>query len=239
MDFKTQPILSVERGENSLQSYFSKVYGYMANALAVSSVCAYLVTKEPLINLFYTATANGVSYSLLGWLSIFAPLILIYFIHSSATQLNVQKTKIFFFVFSALMGVSLSNAFLLYTSASAFQAFLVTAGSFLGLSIYAKTTTRDMTPMGSFLSMGVIGLLLTMVVNIFLKSSFLTMAVSVIGVVIFAGLVIYDTQKLKQMHYMSSTSEEKEVSALRGALSLYLDFINLFWFILSFMGDRK
>lgn len=239
MDFKSQPVLTVERGENSLQAYFSKIYGYMANALAISCACAYLVTKEPLINLFYTATANGVSYSLLGWLSIFAPLILIFFIHSSANQLNTQKTKIFFFLFSALMGVSLSNVFLLYTSGSAFQAFLVTAGSFLGLSIYAKTTKRDLTPTGSFLSMGVIGLILTMVINIFLKSSFLTMAISLIGVVIFAGLVIYDTQKLKQMHYMTSSAEERDVAALRGALSLYLDFINLFWFILSFIGERK
>lgn len=239
MDFKSQPVLTVERGENSLQTYFSKVYGYMANALGVSALCAYLVTKEPLIHLFYKTTANGVSYSVLGWISIFAPLILIYFMHSAANQLNVAKTKMLFFVFSALMGVSLSNVFLLYTSGSAFQAFLVTAGSFLGLSLYARSTKRDLTAWGSFLSMGLIGLILTMLVNLFLKSSFLTMALGLIGVVIFAGLAIYDTQKLKQMHYLCSSEEERDVSALRGALALYLDFINLFWFVLNFMGERK
>ena len=137
------------------------------------------------------------------------------------------------------MGVSLANVFLLYTSASVCQAFLVTAGSFLGLSLYGRSTDRDLTAWGRFLYMGLLGLILTSIVGIFVKSSFLTLVLNVVCVFIFAGLTAYDTQRLKQSYQSGMDEELQDSIAIRGALSLYLNFINMFMAILNLLGDRK
>jgi FtsH-binding integral membrane protein len=142
-------------------------------------------------------------------------------------------------VFAALMGLSLSSIFLVYTTASISQTFFATAAAFGGLSLYGYTTKRDLSAFGSFLVMGLIGLIIAMVINIFLQSSALSFAVSAIGVLIFAGLTAYDTQNIKEMYFEGDETDVAGRKAIMGALRLYLDFINLFMFLLQFMGDRR
>jgi len=239
MDLNSQRFNAVEKADSGLQAFFNKIYGYMATSLGLSALVAYLVTKEPFVQLFYTVTAKGVGFSLLGYIAVFSPLILIFMIGSAVNNRNVVRSKLLFWGFSALMGVSLSQVFLLYTSASIFQAFLVTGGSFLALSLYGRATNKDLTGWGTFLYMGLFGLIITIVINLFMKSTFLTLAVSLISLVIFAGLVVYDTNRLKSFYYSTVSDEDRESVAVHGALSLYLNFINLFWSIINFLGERK
>lgn len=239
MEFNSQGFKVIDRVDSGIQSYFNKIYAYMAEALGLSALTAFLASKEPLLSLFYKSTQTGLTYSWIGWLAILSPLFLIFYINFQSVQQNIRKTRIIFWSFSALMGISLTNVFLLYTAASAFQAFLVTAGSFLGLSLYGRATKRDISGWGAFLYMGLIGLIVTSIIGIFLKSNFLSLALSLVGVVIFAGLTAYDTNRLKQMYYMGMSDEEQDKVAVRGALSLYLNFINMFWSILNLLGDRK
>ncbi len=239
MEFNSQGFSVVEKPNMGVQIYFNKIYSYMAQALGISALTAFLSAREPLLSLFYTQTQTGLSYSWIGWLAILSPLFLVFYINSQSAIQNISKTKVIFWSFSALMGVSLSNVFLLYTTASAFQAFLVTAGSFLGLSLYGRSTNRDLTAWGRFLYMGLIGLILTSIVAIFLKSSFLSVALNLACVVIFAGLTAYDTQRLKYMYQSGLSGDAQEGVAVRGALSLYLNFINMFMAVLNLLGDRK
>ena len=144
-----------------------------------------------------------------------------------------------FWVYSGLVGLSLSTIFLVYTGASITQTFFATAAAFGALSLYGYTTKRDLTAFGSFLIMGVVGLMIAMVINIFLQSSALGFAVSALGVLIFAGLTAYDTQAIKEMYYKGDATDVAGRKAIMGALRLYLDFINLFMFLLQFMGQRR
>lgn len=237
MSLEMRKISSINQNSEGLRAYFSKIYTYMAGALSVSAMTAYLAIKEPFINLFYKMTDKGLSLSLLGILAMIAPLIMVFFI--SSNKLSLSKVRVFYWVFSALMGISFSSALLFYTAGSVFQIFLVTAGSFLGMSLYARTSQRDFSAWGSFLFMGVIGLVLTMVINLFFQSNFLTMALSLISVVLFSGLTIYDTQRLKYMYSDSLTDDERDSVALRGALSLYINFINIFLSLLNLFGERR
>lgn len=239
MDLNTQQFNAVERVSEGMRAYFGKIYNYMAGGLAVSAIVAYFATKQPLLGLFYTQTDASISYSLLGWVAIISPLILVFMISSAVNKLNTSKASMLFWVFSALMGVSLSNIFLLYTNAAIFQSFLVTAGSFLALSLFGYTTNKSLSGLGSFLFMGLVGIILAMIVNMFLKSSTLNFAVSVIGVFIFAGLTAYDTQKLKDVYNGTNDQNVRNAAAISGALALYLDFINLFRLILYFLNDRR
>ncbi len=239
MEFNSQGFSVVERTNTDVQVYFNKIYSYMSQALGLSALTAYLASKEPLLNLFYTHSQSGLTYSWIGWLAILSPLFLVFYINSQSAIQNIAKTKIIFWSFSALMGISLANVFLLYTAASVFQAFLVTAGSFLGLSLYARSTKRDLSGWGRFLYMGLIGLILTSFVGIFLKSNFLSTGLSLSSVIIFSGLTAYDTSRLKQMYQSGLSEETLDGVAVRGALSLYLNFINMFWAILNLLGDRK
>lgn len=222
-----------------MRAYFGKIYNYMAGGLALSGVTAYLGTKEPLFSLFYKMTEQGVSLSMLGWIAILSPLALIFMINSAVSQMHASRAQGLFWLFSGLMGLSFSNIFFIYSNSSIFQAFLVTAGSFLGLSIYGYTTKKSLASWGSFLFMGLIGVILAMVVNIFLKSSALGFAVSIIAVFVFVGLTIYDTQRLKMMYSETDSAAAQNSKAISGALALYLDFINLFRLLLMFLGDRK
>lgn len=222
-----------------MRAYFGKIYNYMAGGLALSGVTAYLGTKEPLFSLFYKASEQGLGLTLLGWIAILSPLALIFMISSATSSLQASRAQGLFWLFSGLMGISFSNIFFTYTNTSIFQAFMVTAGSFLGLSIYGYTTKKSLASWGSFLFMGLIGVILTMIVNIFLKSSALGFATSIIAVFIFVGLTIYDTNRLKHMYSDSDSVAATDSKAISGALSLYLDFINLFRLILMFLGDRK
>ncbi len=241
MDLNQKTGALVNTGESEgLRSFFGKVYNYMAGGLAVSGIAAYLSAKEPLLSVFYKVGTDGyITFTLWGWIAVLAPLVLIFMMYSAAERMHAGRAGAIYWVFSALMGVSLSNIFLLYSGSSIFQAFLVTAGTFFGMSIYGYTTKKSLAGWGSFLFMGLIGVILAMLVNIFLKSSILEFAVSIIAVFIFVGLTAYDTQRLKMIYNENDMQGAKDSKAVMGAVALYLDFINLFRLILYFLGDRR
>ena len=222
------------------QGYLARVYRYMAGGLAVSGLCAFLGAREPLVRLFYTLTPTGITLSTLGWITALAPLVLIFIINSALSALNARRAQLFFWLFSILMGFSLSNIFLIYTGASIFKVFAITALTFYGAALYGKKTHRDLTGASSFLRMGLIGLIITMIVNIFLHSSGLEWAISVIGVGVFTGLTACDTQRLQLIYSQADAPDVVEAKSISGALALYLDFINLFLMLLHLMeGHRK
>lgn len=234
-DMGQQPFTAIEKMDGGLRAYFGKIYNYMAGGLVVSGGMAYLASQEPFVNLFYTVTG----YSVLGWIAILAPLFLIFAIGSSVRNLNAAKAQGFYWAFTALMGVSLSNIFLFYPNIVIVQALLTTAGMFAAVSLYGYTTGRSLASWGSFLFMGLIGVILASIVNIFIGSSSLNWGLNVLCVFIFVGLTAYDTQKLKMMYRDYTDERTQQVLAVSGALSLYLDFINLFRLILYFLNDRR
>ena len=222
-----------------MRTYFGRIYNYMAGGLAVSAGAAYLAVREPFFSLFYSVHNNVPSLSILGWIAILAPLVMIFMINSAVSQMDAAKASMLFWIFSALMGISLSNVLLIYTGASIVQAFLATAAGFLGLSLYGYTTQKSLASWGSFLTMGLIGVIVAALVNIFLQSSVMSFGLSVISVFIFIGLTIYDTNRLKYMYSEYMSEDAQKAMAINGALALYLDFINLLRLVLYFMGDRK
>jgi uncharacterized protein len=172
----------------------------------------------------------------------FAPLIMVFVFGAMINRLSVAAAQLFFYAFAAAMGLSISFIFVVYSGISITQTFLVTAAAFAGLSLYGYTTKRDLSAMGSFLVMGLIGLIIASIVNIFLASSALQFAISAIGVLIFAGLTAWDTQKIKTEYIAHAQHGDQEwlgKAAIMGALNLYMDFINLFMFMLRFMGNRE
>jgi hypothetical protein len=189
-----------------------------------------------------TSLGQAIYLSPLKWVVMFAPLVMVFAFGAVINRLSTSAAQLFFYVYAALMGVSLSSIFLVYTGTSIAQTFLITSIAFAGLSLYGYTTKKNLSGMGTFLMMGLIGLLVAMVVNIFLASSALAFAISTIGVLIFAGLTAYDTQSIKNeyiAHAQHGDSEWLGKSAIMGALRLYLDFINMFMFLLSFLGNRE
>ena len=222
-----------------MRTYFGRIYNYMAGGLAVSAATAYLAVREPFFSMFYSVQNGSVGLSILGWIAVLAPLVMIFMINSAVANMNAAKASVLFWIFSALMGVSLSNILLMYTGASIVQAFLATAAGFLGLSLYGYTTQKSLASWGSFLMMGLIGVIAAALVNLFIQSSVMSFGLSVISVFIFVGLTIYDTNRLKHMYSEYMTEDAQKALAINGALALYLDFINLFGLFLYFMGDRK
>lgn len=246
---------AIERADNGLRAYFGKIYQYMAASLTLSGLTAYLSTQEPLLSLLYTRTAEAAKLSVIGWVAFLAPFALIFMIQNAVRKINAAKASAYFWLFAALMGLSMGSVFTVYVPASVIQTFLITAATFLGLSFWASNTQKDLSGLGSFMFMGLIGIIIAMVVNIFLGSSLLSFVVSVLGVIIFAGFIAYDTQRLKNNYYAAQqasatgifASDAKNADkagmenalAVEGALSLYLDFINLFFYLLRFLGDRR
>jgi FtsH-binding integral membrane protein len=222
-----------------MRTYFGRIYNYMAGGLAVSAATAYLAVREPFFSMFYSVQNGSVGLSILGWIAVLAPLVMIFMINSAVTNMNAAKASVLFWIFSALMGVSLSNVLLMYTGTSIVNAFLVTAAGFLGLSLYGYTTKKSLASWGAFLMMGLVGVIAAMLINIFLKSGVMSLGLSVISVFIFMGLTIYDTNRLKYMYDEHMSEEAQKALAVNGALALYLDFINLFRLVLYFMGDRR
>ncbi len=239
MDINSRPIGMVRRANEGLRSFLNRVYNYMAGGLVLSGITAYLTTQEPLLSMMYTVKNGMYTYSGLGWIAILSPLLLIFIMNNAVQNANVKLANLLFWAFSALLGVSLSNVFMLYTGDSIAQMFLVTAGSFLALSIYGHSTKRDVSGWSSFLIMGLVGLIVASLINLFFKSSQAAFVMSVIGVFLFAGFTIYDTNRLKAMYEQTQTAEQQKSLAIYGALALYLDFINLFRFLLELFGDRK
>lgn len=215
--------------ETGLSQYMTGIYTFMAAGLALTGGIAYLVSSIPTL---FLALNTGI----MAYVTIFSPLVLILAMSFGLERMSDSTLRTLFFVYSALMGASLSSIFITFTGVSIFSTFLVTTASFAGLSIYGMTTKKSLSGLGSFLLMGLIGLLVAMVVNIFLASSALAFAINLIGVLIFAALTAYDTQNLKEL-YLSGGATTK--LSIMGALNLYLNFINLFMFLLQFMGNRQ
>jgi len=185
-----------------------------------------------------TAFGQLIYQSPLKWVVIFAPLALVFLLSFGIQRLSVAAAQLTFWVYAALVGVSLSAIFLVYTGQSITQVFFVTAAAFGGLSLYGYTTQRDLSAFGAFLVMGLIGVIIASLVNIWLASSALQFAVSVIGVLVFAGLTAYDTQRIKEMYDVNDDGTLAGRKAIMGALSLYLDFINLFMMLLQLFGRK-
>ncbi|MEO7170213.1 MAG: Bax inhibitor-1/YccA family protein [Sphingomonas sp.] len=213
------------------------VYNYMASGLLLTGIVAMLVANSASIRAVFFA-ASGTP-TLLGWIAVFAPLALVFTLSFGINRLSESTVKALFWTYAILMGVSLSTILLAYTGVSVARTFFVTAAAFGGLSLWGYTTKRNLSAFGTFLIMGVFGLLIAMVVNMFLRSSTLDLIVSAIGVLLFAGLTAFDTQKIKSVYFDVAGTEFRGKAVVMGALTLYLDFLNLFLFLLRFMGDRR
>jgi FtsH-binding integral membrane protein len=214
-----------------LRSYMLSVYNYMASGVLLTGIIALLFAGS--------GFAAQVMATPLRWLIVLAPL---GFVMAMSFGLNRMKTgtlQLLFWAFAVAMGLSMSTIFLVYTGTSIAQTFFAVAAGFVGLSLYGYTTKRDLSGIGTFLIMGVVGLLVAMLINLFLQSSAMMLAISAIGVLLFAGLTAYDTQKIKSMYSYVQVSEMMGKVVIMGALNLYLDFVNMFMFLLSFMGNRR
>ncbi len=223
-----------------LRAHMIRVYNYMAAAVALTGVVAWFtynaaVTSTGALTAFGQAVFSGPVMIVL----MLATLGLVFFLSFRIDRLQYTTALTVFMVYAALLGVTLSSIFLVYTGASITRVFFISAASFGALSLWGYTTQRDLTGMGTFLMMGLIGLLIAMVVNIFLKSSGLDFIISAAGVLIFAGLTAWDTQKIKEMFDSGDDTNSAGRKAVMGALSLYLDFINLFLMLLRLVGDRR
>jgi len=232
--------------DEGLRAYMLTVYNYMASALTLTGLMAYVTSNVPAVySLLYTfgTSPEGKVFitgqTMLGLVAMFAPLGLVLFLSFRINKMQASTAQTTFWIYAALMGVSLSSILFVYTGASIAKTFFVTAAAFGSLSLYGYTTKRNLTGMGSFLIMGLFGLIIASVVNIFLQSGMMDFIISIAGVLIFAGLTAYDTQKIKLMYLESDGNDTATKKAIMGALSLYLDFINMFLFLLRFMGNRN
>ena len=224
-----------------LRAHMNKVYGTMSVGMLITFAVAWAVGTAPaLLGIFRDPIT--LQPNILGWIVMFAPLIMVFAFGAAINRLSAAGAQVFFFVFAAVMGLSLSWIFVAFTGFSIAQVFLVTSIAFAGLSLVGYTTKKDLSGMGTFLIMGVIGLIVASIINIFLGSPAIMFAISILGVLIFAGLTAYDTQNIKNtylQHAHSGDSEWLGKAAIMGALSLYLDFINMFMFLLQLFGNRE
>ena len=226
-----------------LRAYMIRVYNYMASGVALTGIVAWLTysaaVQEVGGRLVLTQFGQAIYGGPASLILLFGTLGLVFFMSFRISRLQPSTALTLFMVYAGLLGLMLSSIFLTYTGASITRTFFISAASFGALSLYGYSTQRDLSPIGSFLVMGLFGLILAMVVNIFLKSTGLDFAISAIGVLIFAGLTAWDTQKIKEMYSANDDGTVTGRKAVMGALSLYLDFINLFLFLLRFLGDRR
>jgi len=228
----TRTDASIDQG---LRSYMLGVYNLMAIGLVVTALVsmatAYYAANNPAFTAF-------LYMSPFAYVVMFAPLIAVFFLSFKIQSLSTAAAQGLFFGFSALIGLSISSIFFIYEIGSITQVFFITAASFGALSLYGYTTKRDLQPLGTFLFIGLVGLILASIVNLFTQSSALQFAISVIGVLIFAGLTAYDTQTIKEMYYEGDSADSRGRKIVMGALNLYLDFINMFMFLLRLFGSR-
>jgi len=243
--------------DEGLRAYMLRVYNYMAGGVFLTGIVAYLaftqaVTMDPALaaktaggvallkrGMYLTPFGMALFVSPLKWLVMLAPLGFVFFLSFRIYQMSVSAAQSTFWLFAAVMGLSLSTIFLVFTGQSITQVFFVTAAAFGGLSLYGYTTNKDLSGWGSFLIMGVIGIVIAALVNLFLQSSALQFAISVIGVLVFAGLTAYDTQQIKDNYYtVAGNAAAASKAAIMGALNLYLDFINMFTALLQLFGNR-
>jgi len=215
-----------------LRAYMLRVYNYMCVALALTGAVAFYVSTSPTL-------LQAIYGTPLMWVVFLAPLGMVFFLSARIHKMSAGTAQTMFWIFAALVGLSLASIFIVYTGASVARVFFITAGAFAGLSLVGYTTKRDLSGMRTFLFMGVIGLVIAMVVNMFLGSSGLQLLISVVGVLIFAGLTAYDTQQIKLMYYEADSGEVATKKSIMGALRLYLDFLNMFIFLMHILGVSR
>jgi uncharacterized protein len=227
--------------DEGLRTHMSKVYGTMSVGMLVTAGVAWSVgTSDMLLSIFRDTTTGGMT--ILGWVAMFLPLIMVFAFGAMINRMSAAAAQLFFYVFAAAMGLSIAWIFAVFTGVSIAQTFLATSAAFAALSLWGYTTKKDISGWGSFLIMGVVGLVVASIVNIFLGSPAIAFAVSVLGLLIFAGLTAYDTQRIKTdyiQHAAYADQEWLDKSGIMGALSLYINFINIFMFLLQFMGNRE
>jgi len=227
--------------DEGLRAHMNKVYGTMSVGMLFTAGVSWAIgSNDALLSIFRDPIT--LSPNILGWIAMFLPLIMVFAFGAAINRLSAAGAQLFFYAFAAAMGISMAWIFKAFTDLSIAQTFLVTAISFSALSLWGYTTKKDISGWGSFLIMGVVGLFVAMIVNMFLGSPAIMFAISVLGVLIFAGLTAYDTQKIKTDYLAHAHAMDEEwlaKSAIMGALNLYLDFINLFMFLLQFLGNRE
>jgi uncharacterized protein len=219
-----------------LRRYMLSVYNYMASGVLLTGIVALLFANYGPINMLFTETGR---MSTLGFIVALLPLGFVMALSFGINRMSEGTAKILYWLYAGIMGLSLSSILLVYTGESVAGTFFATAGAFAGLSLWGYTTKRDLSGFGTFLIMGLVGILIASLINLFLQSSAMAFAISVIGVLLFAGLTAYDTQKIKQMYYQVRGTDFVGKSVIMGALTLYLDFINMFLFLLRLFGDRR
>jgi FtsH-binding integral membrane protein len=252
MEYRNQQggiVVGRDRGaaavDQGLRQYMLKVYNWMALGLALTGAVAFaVISVDGLREIFFTvgrtaAGTVGVQLTILGWVALFAPLALVFFFSFRLHAMSAATAQGVFWFYAALMGLSLAPTVFVYTATSVAKVFFISAAMFGAMSVWGYTTKRDLSGFGNFLIMGVIGILIAIIVNLFLQSSALSFAISILGVLIFVGLTAYDTQKIKQMYDASDDGETMTKKGILGALNLYLDFINIFVFLLQLLGARK
>ena len=234
--------------DEGLRAYMLKVYNYMASGILITGFISLI--------LFQTAGGYAIQVTSMGitgtnsfgdliyksplmWVLMLAPLGVVFYMSFGIRKMSASKAQTTFWIFAALMGASLSSIFLIYTGASITRVFFITSATFGAMSIYGYTTKRDLTKLGSFLMMGLFGIIIASIVNMFMKSTMMYYVISILGVLIFVGLTAYDTQKIKNMYLVSDSGEIMGKKAVMGALTLYLDFINLFIMLLRLFGQRR
>jgi FtsH-binding integral membrane protein len=216
-----------------LRSHMLSVYNYMASGVLWTGIVALLFAQSGM------AADIMMGPGILKYVIMFSPLLFVMALSFGVNRMSTGTAQLLYWLFATVMGLSLSTIFLVFTGASIAQTFFATAVAFLGLSLYGYTTKRDLSAFGTFLIMGVVGLIVAMLINLWLQSPALHYAVSFIGVLLFAGLTAYDTQRIKSLYLQIAGTDMVGKAAILGALSLYLDFVNMFTFLLQFMGSRE
>ena len=231
--------------DEGLRAYMLKVYNYMTTGLLFTGLVAYFFGKASIVSnevgqiIGVTPLGSMLFNSPLKWLVMLAPLGFVFYLSARLHKMSLSNAQITFWIFSAIMGLSLASIFIVYTQASIARVFFISSGTFAAMSLYGYTTKKDLTKLGGFLFMGLIGIIIASLVNLFFQSSALHFAISVIGVLVFVGLTAYDTQRIKEMYYAGDSESVGGKKALMGALRLYLDFINLFIMLLRLFGQRR
>ena len=217
--------------EGGLRQYMLRVYNYMGAGLALTGLVAYLASATGFYQAIYRTP--------LFWVLVIAPIGLVFLLGMRIQTMSLGAAQATFWAYAGLVGISLGGIFLVYTGVSIAETFFITAAMFLGMSLYGYTTGRDLTQFGSFLFMGLIGIVVAGLVNIFLASPALQFGISIVGVIVFTGLTAWDTQRIKEMYFAGDDDVIAGKKAIMGALALYLDFLNLFMMLLQFMGQRR
>ena len=221
-----------------LRAHMLSVYNYMASAVLLTGIVALMFAKSDLVLSlvnWQTGRPSG-----LGYLAMFAPLGVVLWMSFGINRISTATAQALYWIYAVLIGISFSTIFLFYTQGSIALTFFATAGSFAGLSLFGYTTKRDLSGIGTFLIMGLVGIIVAMIVNLFLQSNTFSLAIAALGVLIFAGLTAYDTQKIKSIYFaLAGSPDTLRKAAIMGALNLYLDFINMFLFLLRFMGSSR